>query len=278
LIEAQEGVMTNKTTARIIAGLVCACALFAAQANAQTTTTSTRTVKFEVISVNGNQLVVKLPEGTREMTVPDTTRFNVDGKDMSVRDLKPGMAGEATITTTTTMKPVYVTEARNVKVMQANGNSVIIRDAQNGFKLITQEDIDKYHVQIMRNGQPIELQQLKAQDTISATFVTTTQETMTEQQVNARLAQAASAVGSATKAAASAVGSAAKTAGAAVGTAASSMAAAASPSSAASPASAAEAPKTLPKTASPLPMIGLVGLVLLAFGAILTMTRRRFNN
>ena len=46
---------------------------------AQTTTTS-ETKKFQVISVDGNQLVVKLPEGTRELTVPDDFRFNVDGK------------------------------------------------------------------------------------------------------------------------------------------------------------------------------------------------------
>src|SRR5262245_23864828 len=178
--------MTSKTTVRLIVGIVCACALIAVRASAQSTTTSTRTVKFEVVSVNGNQLVVKLPEGTREMTVPDTTRFTVDGKQMTVRDLKAGMAGDATITTTTTLTPVYVTEARNVRVMQANGNSVIIRDAQNGFKLVTQEDIDKYHIQITRNGQPIELQQLKAQDSISATFITTKESSMTQQQVDAR--------------------------------------------------------------------------------------------
>jgi cell division septal protein FtsQ len=41
-------------------------------ASAQTTT-STDTKKFEVISVEGNQLVVRLPEGTREITVPTTS-------------------------------------------------------------------------------------------------------------------------------------------------------------------------------------------------------------
>ena len=37
----------------------------------QSTTTSTQTKTFQVISVDGNDLVVKLPEGTRELTVND---------------------------------------------------------------------------------------------------------------------------------------------------------------------------------------------------------------
>ena len=56
--------------------LVC---LTAAAALAQTTTTS-ETKKFTVIAVDGNKLVVRLPEGTRELTVADDFRFNVDGK------------------------------------------------------------------------------------------------------------------------------------------------------------------------------------------------------
>src|SRR4029079_10537599 len=57
--------------------------------------TSTQTKKFQVISVDGNKLVVRLPEGTRELTVPDDFRFDIDGKMMSVRELQPGMAGTA---------------------------------------------------------------------------------------------------------------------------------------------------------------------------------------
>src|SRR6478736_2201991 len=87
--------------------LVC---LTAALALAQQTSTTAATKKFEVIAVNGNKLVVKLPEGTKELTVPDDFRFNIDGKMMSVRELQPGMAGTATITTKTTVVPVTVTE------------------------------------------------------------------------------------------------------------------------------------------------------------------------
>jgi hypothetical protein len=85
---------------------------------AQTTTTS-ETKKFQVIAVEGNQLVVKLPEGTRELTVPEDFRFNVNGQMLSVHDLKPGMAGTATITTRTTSVPVTVTEVKNGTVAKA---------------------------------------------------------------------------------------------------------------------------------------------------------------
>ena len=73
--------------------LVC---MTAAVTFAQTATTTTETKKFQIIAVDGNQLVVKMAEGTREITVPDDFRFNIDGKMLSVHELKPGMAGTAT--------------------------------------------------------------------------------------------------------------------------------------------------------------------------------------
>ena len=56
-------------------------------------------------------LVVSLPEGTRELTVPDDFRFMINGQPMSVQQLKPGMKGTATITTKTTVTPVTVTRS-----------------------------------------------------------------------------------------------------------------------------------------------------------------------
>src|SRR5687768_14828850 len=117
------GVMTRAAIRLVLCGaLVC---LTAAGTLAQTSTSETK--KFQVISVDGNQLVVKLPEGTREITVPPGFQFNVDGKMVSVQELKPGMAGTATITTKTTVTPVTVTEVKNGTVMQTSGNSIIVR-------------------------------------------------------------------------------------------------------------------------------------------------------
>ena len=84
---------------------------FAGVALAQTTTITVDERNFEVISVDGNKLVVRDQKGTNEYTVPDDFRFTVDGKKVPVSELKAGMKGTATITTTTTVKPVVVTRS-----------------------------------------------------------------------------------------------------------------------------------------------------------------------
>ena len=91
------------------AGLLALCVACTGGAFAQTSK-SIDVKTFEIISVDGNHMVVRDPSGTRELTVPPDFRFTVDGKPMAVSDLKAGMKGTATITTTVTSKPVFVTE------------------------------------------------------------------------------------------------------------------------------------------------------------------------
>ena len=98
----------------LAAAVVCSTAVVSL---AQQPTSSTETKTFEVLVVEGNLLVVRLPEGTRELTVPDDFRFTVNGQPLSVQQLKPGMKGTATITTRTTVTPVTVTEVKNGTVM-----------------------------------------------------------------------------------------------------------------------------------------------------------------
>jgi len=69
------------------------------------TSATTVTKKFQS-SRWRHQLVVRLPEGTRELTVPEDSRFTVDRKSLSVHELRAGMAGAARITTRTTVTPV----------------------------------------------------------------------------------------------------------------------------------------------------------------------------
>jgi len=258
--------MTSATIRLVMCGaLVC---LTAGAAQAQTTTSSSETKKFQVISVDGNVLVVKLPEGTREMAVADDFRFTVDGKQLSVHELKPGMSGTATVTTKTTTTPVVVTEVKNGTVMQNMGTSILVR-TEDGMKMFSQADIDKRGIKIWRDGKLAEISDFRANDKLTATIVTTKPpQVMTEKEVQATLAKSG---GAAAPAASSAAAPAAKPA-----------ASAPAPSAAPAPSSAAStsgsAPRTLPKTASPLAAVGLTGLVSLLAGFGLTVARRRSSH
>ena len=110
------GVMRQRFGRSVAIAGVCLVGLLIGSASAQTTST-TETKQFEVISVDGNQLVIRNASGTKEYTVPEDFRFDVDGKQLSVHDLKPGMKGTATVTTIKTVHPVTVTEVKNGQVM-----------------------------------------------------------------------------------------------------------------------------------------------------------------
>ena len=241
----------------LAAALVCATA---AVSLAQTTTTSSQTKAFEVLAVDGNQLIVKLPEGTRELTVADDFRFNVNGQQVSVHELKAGTKGTATITTRTTVTPVTVTEVKNGTVMQASGSSIIVRTAE-GFKSFSQGDIDKRGVKIMRDGKPATVSDFHSGDVLTATIITSKPpRVMTERQVNATVATATAASGGAPPVAASRAPSS------------SSASQGQAPQAASS--SAAAAPRTLPKTASSWPLLALASILSLVIGLALAITRR----
>jgi len=235
----------SRAVARLVLAAVAVVFAGAGVTSAQTTT---ETKTFEVIAVQGNDLVVKLPEGTKELTVPEDFRFTVDGQQLSVHDLKPGMKGTATVTTKTTLHPVTVTEVKNGTVRQVSGPTIIVQTAE-GYKMFTEGDVDKRGVKIMRNGEPAQLSDFRAGDKLSATIITEMPpRVVTEKEVSATLARAES------------------------GSAPAKAHAAPAPSSAAME-PAAEG-KHLPKTASPLPLVGLVGLTSLLAGAGLTLRRR----
>ena len=235
----------------------CAITLAASSTSAQTQSTQTEIKDFEVVSVDGNKVVVKGAEGSKEITVPADFRFTVDGRQVSVNELRPGMRGSATITTTTTVTPVTVTEIKNGDVMRVTGSSIIVRTDQ-GIKSFSEGDVKKRGVKIVRDGQPLPFADLREGDKLTATIVTThPPKVMTERQVQASLSSPAPA-------------------------AAPERAAASSPSPATPESTTASAasttPRRLPKTASPLPFVGLLGAGLLMAGVTLTARRRRRND
>jgi len=215
---------------------------------AQQTTTSSETKGFEVLAVDGDRLVVSLPEGTRELTVPSDFRFTVNGQQMSVSQLRVGMKGTATITTRTTVTPVTVTQVKDGTVAMRSASGLIVRTSE-GVKSFTQSDVDKRGVRIVRDGKVAQLSEFREGDRLSATIITSLPpRVMTEQEVNATLAAAPAAP----------------------------RATAPTPPASTS-ASAAQAPTpaaTLPSTASSWPLVGLSSIVLLTIGFGLTIRRR----
>ena len=151
------------------------------------------------------------------------------------------------------MVPVTVTEVKNGVVMQNMGSSILVK-TDGGMKMFSQGDMDKRGVKIMKDGKLVDISELRANDQLTATIVTSKPpRIMTEKQVQASLAKSGGAPAGAAPAPAK--------------------------STAAAPASSAATsgaePKKLPKTASNVPLLGLVGLVSLITGLGLTVTRRR---
>jgi LPXTG-motif cell wall-anchored protein len=169
-------------------GLAC---VGAAQSQGTSTTVAQR--NFEIVAVEGNKVVVKDEKGTQEITVPSDFRFTVDGKSMAASDLQPGMKGTATITTTTTVKPVTVTEVKNGQVLRASDLSVTVRMADGSTRRFTQGDLDKRDIQVVRDGKLVRTADLRRGDNLSATFITVAAPVvLTEKEVEATLAEAKS--------------------------------------------------------------------------------------
>ena len=235
--------------------LVVCLAATGAAASAQQSTTTSETKHFQVISVEGNKVVAKLPEGAREITVPEDFRFTVDGREVSVHELQPGMKGTAKITTITTVTPVTVTEVRNGEVMQASGSSIIVKSA-NGIKMFNEGDIAKRNVTILKDGKPASIADFHTGDRLTATIVTEKPpQVMTQRQVQAVLTGA--------------------TPTATTGAAPAAPAAAASAAATPAPHTGAAPAKKLPKTASQVPLLGMLGALSLAIALGLSLGRRR---
>jgi len=252
--------MSRVISSVVLTAAVVGLTVVTSFAQQQTTTSETKT--FEVLAVQGNDLVVRLPEGTRELTVPSDFRFTVNGQPLAVGELRVGMKGTATITTRTTVTPVTVTDVKNGTVVQAAAGTIVVR-ANNEVKRFSQSDVDKRGIKIMRDGKPAQVSDFREGDRLSALIITSAPpQVLTERQVQATLAENRAAAPAAAPATT-------RSAPAAAPAVASNRTAAPSP---AAPAPA--APRTLPKTASSWPLVGLLSLLSLAIGLSLTTVRR----
>ena len=134
-----------------------------------------------VVLVDGNDLVVKAEDGhlVHFANVPESARATVDDQQLGIHDLKPGMTLERTITTTTT--PQMITTVKHVTgtVWSVNPPSSVILTLEDGtnqaFKI---PDGQQFNI----DGQITDAWGLRKGMNISATKVTEVPETVVEQE------------------------------------------------------------------------------------------------
>jgi hypothetical protein len=169
--------MTYPDTRRIPRGLCMLFTVFAGLATsaaAQTsktqtidgkTTTTTTKQRGTVTYVEGNTLVIKMSTGeVRTLTVPDSRTALIDGKEVTIHDLKVGTTLTASITTTTT--PVVDRTVSNITgtVWYVAAPTVILTLPDGTNKIY--KTLPGYKFTI--NGQPATVFQLKKGMMISA--------------------------------------------------------------------------------------------------------------
>jgi LPXTG-motif cell wall-anchored protein len=122
-----------------------------------------------VVYVSGNELLVKLSDGEVEhFVVPDSQTFTVDGKQMTIRDLKPGTHLTQTITTKTTPKLITTMRTIDGKVWHVNPPSYVILTLPDG----TNKEYKVPNGQVfIVNGKQDTVFQLKKGMAVSATVV-----------------------------------------------------------------------------------------------------------
>ena len=225
-------------------------------------TTEVKVERGEVVSVNGNDLIVKMEDGSLRhfANVPESARVTVEGKELGIHDLKPGMKLQRTITTTTTPKTITTVQTVTGTVWQvAAPNSVTLRLEDNS--------VQRFHIpkgqKFMVDGQETDAFGLRQGMKISATKVVEEPQTSVEQQrrVTGTMPPPPTPPPSDQPILVAVVRVPPPA-----------PAAATNPAPAAEP-TATQKPAALPKTGGELPLVGLLGVLALAIGLGLRASR-----
>jgi len=213
-----------------------------------------------VIAVDGNHLAVRMADGgIRTFNVPESRRFLIDGRELTVGQLKPGTKLTATVTTTTTPITDRTTTVGTGKVWFVSGNTVIITLPNNENRQYKVGENYRFNI----GGEKASVHELRKGMTISAEKIV--------EEPRVEIASNIAVTGEAPPAPSPRVATAPPPVKpSALGTVATPVPAPVEPSApvAAAPAPqpvhpvehAEAAPAELPKTASPVPLIGLLGL------------------
>jgi hypothetical protein len=158
-----------------------------AQVNTETSTTTGQATheetveRGEVVYVSGNDLLLKMEDGTIRHfpNVPESARATVDGRELGVHDLKPGMKLQRTITVKTTPQTVTTVQTVSGKVFHVSPPSSVILTLDDGtnqqFKMPKGQ---KFNV----DGQETDAWGLKKGMKISATKIVEEPQVVIEQQ------------------------------------------------------------------------------------------------
>lgn len=125
----------------LVVGVFCILTL-STSAQVQTKTTETagqptqevQVERAEILAVQGNDLILKMDDGSIRhiANVPESARAVVDGKEVGIHDVKPGMKLQRTITTTTTPKTITTVQSVTGKVWHVNPPTSVILTLEDG--------------------------------------------------------------------------------------------------------------------------------------------------
>src|SRR5882762_7172857 len=126
---------------------------------------TTEKLSGTVLQAEGNTLAVRMSTGeVKEFVVPESRKFIIDGKELSVHDLKVGTKLRATVTTTTTPIAERTTTVGSGAVWFVSGNNVIITLPNGENRNYKVEDHFPFNI----GGEKATVHELKKGMTISA--------------------------------------------------------------------------------------------------------------
>jgi hypothetical protein len=219
---------------------------------AQESSTTTEKKEVEIVHVSGNTVIFIMDGETLQQEISPGFRVDVDGQLVPLSNLVPGQKVMLERTTTTTVVPSSkVVTVRDAEVMNVTARTLVYRDGGDNRSVIVPSDF-KFKV----DGRVVGIDGLRPGMRLTATIIDE-----------------------------SAGSSSTVTSLGATSTAPTALAPAHAPAPAAkpapparAPAPAPELPKVLPSTASPIPLIGLLGSALVAIGFGVSRIRRRIDS
>jgi hypothetical protein len=127
----------------VVAGAVSLAIAFTSYAQVQTETKTTpegaptkqvKVERGEIVYVSGNNVVVKMEDGTLRHfdNVPESTTITVDGKQLNVHQIQPGMKVEKQTIITTTPKMITTIKTVTGKVWYIAPPNTVILTMENG--------------------------------------------------------------------------------------------------------------------------------------------------